>query len=208
MPGAIVSSPFGASQPNACFKRASSCHPHSGWHEEAPSKGALGWLAPKGLETVAPGKRSAARSLACEQFQSPGRATELSVALPGLTPLIARTPGCASLARGYSLSALPGRESVSIGQTHVYKVSNFLTNAGIAEHFCVSPPEAVVYHYGIRRGRVPSAEVQMQGGATQAMSAYIVEEWPTPRMPPRLVFMPVCAASLRNLARSVGKADG
>ena len=81
-------------------------HPHSGWHEEAPLKEALGWLAPKGLETVAPGKRSAARSLACEQFKSPGRATELSVALPGLTPLIARTPGCASLARGYSLSAL------------------------------------------------------------------------------------------------------
>ena len=114
-------------------------------------KGALGWLAPKGLETVAPGKRSAARSLACEQFKSPGRATELSVALPGLTPLIARTPGCASLARGYSLSALPGRESLSIGQTHVYKLSNFLTNAGIAEHFRVSPPEAVVYNNGIRR---------------------------------------------------------
>jgi hypothetical protein len=32
----------------------------------------------------------------------------MSVAPPGLSPLIARTPGCASLARGYSLSAPPG----------------------------------------------------------------------------------------------------
>jgi hypothetical protein len=32
---------------------------------------------------------------------------------------------------------------VSISQTHVYKVPKFLTNAGTAEHFRVSPPEAV-----------------------------------------------------------------
>jgi hypothetical protein len=56
--------------------------------------------------------------------------------------LIAQTPGCASLARS-SLSALPGRGWVSTSQTHVYKVHKFLTNAGTAEHFRVSPPEAV-----------------------------------------------------------------
>jgi hypothetical protein len=68
----------------------------------------------------------------------------MSVALPGLIPLITQTPGCASLARSYSLSALPGRGWVSTSQTHVYKVPKFLTNAGTAEHFRVSPPEAVV----------------------------------------------------------------
>jgi hypothetical protein len=67
--------------------------------------------------------------------------------------LIAQTPGCASLARSYSLSALPGRGWVSTSQTHVYKVPKFLTNAGTAEHFRVSPPEAVVCLNGITERR-------------------------------------------------------
>jgi hypothetical protein len=44
-------------------------HSHSEWHEEAPSKGALGWLAPKGPEIVAPGKP-------CQQFKSPPKELE------------------------------------------------------------------------------------------------------------------------------------
>jgi len=46
----------------------------------------------------------------------------MSVALPGLAPLIPQTPGCASLARSYSLSALAGRETIDTSQTQVYKV--------------------------------------------------------------------------------------
>jgi hypothetical protein len=134
---------------------------HGEWHEGAPTKGTgdwltpkgpLGWLAPKGPETVAPGKRSAARGKACRQFKSPGRATDIPVALPGLTTLTARTPGCASLARNYSLCALPGRGLVTIIQTQVYQFPKLLTNAGTAEHSRVSPREAVVCPNGIGTG--------------------------------------------------------
>ena len=113
---------------------------------KALTKRALGWLAPTGRETVAPGKRSAARGNAFQQFKSPERATDVSIALPGLIPLIAQTPGRASLARSYSLSALPGRRSLSTSRTQVYKTSKLLTNAGKAEHSHVSPPAAVSCH--------------------------------------------------------------
>jgi len=127
-------------------------HSHSEQHEEALSKGALCWLAPKGPETIAPGKRSAARSKACLKFKSPGRAIEISVAPPGLAPSTSRTPGCASLARGYFLSALSGLGSVSIGQMHVYTLSEPLPVTRTAEHFRVTRSEPVVYPNGIKTG--------------------------------------------------------
>jgi hypothetical protein len=124
-------------------------HPDSGCPGEALSKGPLVWHAPKGPETVAPGKRSAARSKACQQFKSPGRVTDISVALSGLTPLISQTPGCASLARGYYLSAPPGRGPISISRTSVRRLLKFFTDTGTMEHCRVSPPETVVYPNGI-----------------------------------------------------------
>ena len=121
------------------------CHPNSGWLEEAAWKGSLGRLAPKGPETVAPGKQSAARGMMDRQFKSPRRATDISVALPGLTSLIAQTPGCASLARSYSLCALSGPGLVSTIQTEVCQVTELLTNAETAKHSRVSLSEMVVY---------------------------------------------------------------
>jgi hypothetical protein len=55
---------------------------------------------------------------------------------------------------------------ISISQTHVYKIPKFLTNAGTAEHFRVSPPEPVVCLNGINVLQLDSQ-----------LKAFVIGDW-------------------------------
>ncbi len=77
------------------------------------------------------------------------QSTSSSVALRGSIPTRLPTPGSASLARGYSLCALPGRGPALKDDPMNILISFRSRIAGTAEPIPVAPPEAVANPYGV-----------------------------------------------------------